>query len=347
MTAAVFFAPTIEAAFGQAGMTYPDEAEVGSITRFSTNGSKGDKSGFLITLPDGTAASFGCWRDGTSYVWQQRLDGAPMPTAEEIKLAKTKVAQARKQAEAERAALHAKTATMLQVERAGQPDATAENAYCKRKGIAPPDGVKQGQRGQLIVPVFDGDGQLQSVQDIFPDGRKQFAKDCRMKGGRFVFGELVDGNDITLTEGFSTGASAYESEIGAVVNCFCGANLAVVAADLRKRYPNSFIRVAGDLDAHGKGAEYARAAVAAAMPYSDMVLPDFSDGRDRGDFNDLHQFSGLDAVRSQLEKTDRAGSDSSPSSDAVDTTPYPMRWSLMRLVWRWLMCAMARQLHGH
>lgn len=323
MSDAVFFTATIEAAFVQAGMVCPSDAEEGRNTRFSTNSDKHDKAGWLRWFPDGKGAAFGCWRDSTSFVWQQRLDGDPAPTGEALKRAKQQAAQARRQAEAERAELHAMTARMLLTEFAGLPDADAENAYCKRKGIVPPNGVKQGQRGQLVIPVFDGDGALQSVQDIFPDGRKQFAKDCRMKGGRFVFGELVDGNDITLTEGFSTGASVYESGIGAVVNCFCGANLAVVAAGLRKRYPNSFIRVAGDLDVHGKGAEYARAAVAAAMPNSDMVLPAFSDGQDHGDFNDLHQFDGLDAVRDQLEKTDRVGSDSSPSNDAGDTDLLP------------------------
>lgn len=310
----VFFTPTLEDAFNQAGMQFQD------TDRFSTNGKQHDKAGFVRKFPDGKGAVFGCWRAGTSYVWQQRIDGAPKPTSDELKQAKAQAAQARKQAEKERAELHAQVAKLQAVVHAGLPAATAENACCKRKGIAPPDGVKQGQQGQVFIPVYDGDGCIQSSQQIFPDGRKQFAKDAKMLGGRFVFGELVDGEPITLAEGFSTSASVFASGIGATVNCFFGANLAVVAADLRKRYPNSFIRVASDLDAHGKGAEYARAAVAAAMPNSGMVLPIFSDGRDSGDFNDLHQFAELPEVRRQL---DSVGSDTSVLNGAGDTAPLP------------------------
>lgn len=328
MSDGVFFAPTLADAFNQAGLLYPDDADSGNISRFSTNGSKHDKAGWLRLFPDGKGAAFGCWRDGASFVWQQRIDGAPMPSGDELKQAKAQAAKARKQAEAERAELHAKTAKMLKAEYAGLPAATGENGYCKPKGITPPDGAKQGQRGQLFIPAYDGDDRLQSVQEIFPpdsDGKsfKKFATDAKMQGGRFVFGALVDGETMTLCEGFSTSASVFASGIGAVVNCFSGSNLAVVAADLRKRYPNSFIRVAGDLDAHGKGAEYARAAVAAAMPNSGMVLPEFSDGRDRSDFNDLHLFAGLDAVRSQLEKSDRVESDLSGSNDAGEADPLP------------------------
>ena len=323
MSEVKLFTATLAEAFNQAGMKFPDNADTGKIKRFSNNGKSHDKSGWLNMFPDGRGAVFGCWRDGTSFTWQQRIDGAPMPSGEELRHAKAQADKARKQAEAERDALHAKTAKMLESEHIGLPVATAANEYCELKKIIPPDTVKQGQRGQLVIPVYGADSCLQSVQEIFPDKRKQFAKDAKMKGGRFAFSPLIDGEQITLTEGFSTGASVFASGVGAVVNCFSGGNLAAVAADLRQRYPNSFILVAGDLDAHGKGAEYARAAVAQAMPNSAMILPVFSDGRDTGDFNDLHQSAGLAEVSQQLERLDLAGCDSSALSGAGDTDPLP------------------------
>ena len=321
MSDATLFTPTLAEAFNQAGMNCPDNADAGKMNRFSTSEDRHNKAGWLYPFSDGKGAAFGCNRDGSSFVWQQRIDGAPMPSGDELKQAKARAAQARMQAEAERDALHATTAKMLESEYTGLPAATGENAYCVRKGVTPPNNVKQGQRGQLVIPVYGADGRLQSVQEIYPGGRKQFAKDAKFKGGRFAFSPLTDGKQITLTEGFSTGASVFASGAGAVVNCFSGGNLAVVAADLRQQYPHSFILVAGDLDAHGKGAEYARAVVAAAMPNSGMLLPVFSDGRDAGDFNDLHQFAGIDEVRKQLEKTDRAGCDSSRLSDVGEAAP--------------------------
>ncbi|CAG9934089.1 hypothetical protein [Candidatus Nitrotoga arctica] len=144
-----------------------------------------------------------------------------------------------------------------------------------------------------------------------------------MKAGRFVFGELADGEPIALCEGFATSASVYETGIGAVVNCFFGSNLAEIAADLRQRYPNSFIRVAGDLDAHDKGAEYARAAVAVSMPNSGSILPVFSDGRASGDFNDLHLFAGVDEVHNQMEKCGPVESDLNVLNNASEGLPSP------------------------
>jgi P4 family phage/plasmid primase-like protien len=311
----VIFSPSLPDAFAQAGMQYP-ETESGNFDRFSTNGKPLDKAGYLRKFPDGKGAVFGCWRSGTSFVWQQRTEGAPKPSVDEIKHAKAQAAQVQKQAEHERDELYQRTAKSLLDERAGLPIATHEHSYLKRKGILLHGDVRIGLKSQLNIPVFDGDGNLQSVQDIFPDGRKQFAKDAKMKGGRFVFGELADGEPITLTEGYATGASVYESGIGAVACCFSGSNLAVVAADLRKRYPNSFIRIAGDLDANGKGAEFAKAAEAEAMPNAETVLPIFSDGRDHGDFNDLHQFAGLVEVRRELDRVGRAVVDLNDEGEA-------------------------------
>lgn len=321
MSDSVFFTPSLADAFNQAGLTYPDGIDAGRNSRFSTNERPDDKAGWLRPFPDGKGAAFGCWRSGASFVWQQRLDGAPKPTSNELKQAKTQAALVRKQAEKERDELHATTAKTLKGVLSGL--SAGETAYCERKGIAAPDGAKKGQQGQLVIPVYDGDGRLQSVQNIFPDGRKQFAKDAKMQGGRFVFGALADGEPITLCEGFSTSASVYQSGIGAVINCFFGANLAAVAADIRRRYPSSFIRVGGDMDAHGKGAEYARAAVVAAMPNSGMVLPAFGDGRDSGDFNDLHLAAGLDEVRNQLERCAPVERDLSRFNDAGEADPLP------------------------
>lgn len=323
----IIFAPTLESAFAQTPLAYPNAADAGKNCRFGRDGK--DKSCYVRWLPDGTGAVFGDWRDGTQYNYQQRDDGAPKPSGDEIRQAKAKADIARNQVEKERDELCQRTAKLLAAERAGLPLATVDHGYAKAKKIKLYGDVRLGQKGQLNIPVFDGDGNLQSVQDIYAPGTggksfKKFATDAKMQGGRLVFGVLNDGEAMTLCEGFSTSASVFESGIGAGVNCFFGANLAAVAADLRKRFPNSFIRVAGDLDAHGKGAEYARAAVAAAMPNSNWALPVFSDGRDRGDFNDLHQFAGLDAVRSQLEKCDLAGSRLSDSNDACGTDPLPV-----------------------
>lgn len=320
MTESTFFTPTLQDAFNQAGLTFPQNADLGRITRFATGKTGRDSNGWLHIFPDGTGAAFGCWQSGFNGIWQQRTADQPAPTKAELTHARAQAAIARKQAEAEREALHQATAEKLATEYESLPIATAENGYCKRKGITPPGILKQDIHGNLVAPVSDSKGDLQSVQYIGRDGTKRFARDAKMAGGRFVFGSLVDGEIITLAEGFGTSASIHEAGISPVVNCFFGANLEAVAADLRKRYPDSFIRVAADMDEAGTGETYAKKAVAAAMPNADYILPSFADGRSKGDFNDLHQFADLPEVYAQLTRTDaqeRVLSDSNIGGDAM------------------------------
>ncbi len=137
-----------------------------------------------------------------------------------------------------------------------------QNSGVARKGIIP-HGARQDRDGSLVVPVFDPDGRIQSVQFIGIDGVKRNLKYAAMKSGRMFIGDLENGEPIILTEGWATACSIREATGNVVVNAFSGSNLAIVAADLRRKLPDSPLRIAGDLDDHGKGLEYARVAVAA------------------------------------------------------------------------------------
>lgn len=329
----IIFAPNLVDAFNQTGLPYPGEHTQGGTVRFSTDGRAYDKAGWLRLFPDGKGACFGDWRDGTSYCWQERDDSAPKPTPSEIKQAKEQARKAREQAEAEREVMYKKTAAEFKRVFEGLPQATSDNGYLKHKGVEAIGDVREGLRGQLVVPALDGEGNLQSIQQIYPDGTKRFAPNAKMAGGRFIIGKIKNGEPIVLAEGYATSASIFMTGVGAVVNCFFGSNLKEVTADIRKRYPTSFILVAGDLDEGGQGERYAKAAIASAMPLATTVLPSFSDGRTKGDFNDLHQSNGLDEVKDQLrralsELNDRVNSKSPvkfeepslPSCDARDGT---------------------------
>lgn len=298
----VIFSPGLADAFNQVGLPYPGEHTPGGTVRFSTDGRVHDKAGWLRVFPDGNGACFGDWREGASYCWQRRDENAPKPTSGEIKQAKEQARKAREQAEAEREAMYAKKADELKAVFDKLPQASSDNDYLSRKGINPIGDVRQGANGQLVVPALNGDGNLQSLQQIYPDGKKRFAPSARMAGGRFILGEIKDGDPIVLAEGYATAASIFMTGIGAVAVGFFGHNLKAVAADLRQRYPASFILIAGDLDDGGQGERYAKEAMAGAMPLSVMVLPTFNDDRTKGDFNDLHQAEGLDEVENQLKR---------------------------------------------
>jgi P4 family phage/plasmid primase-like protien len=298
MKANVIFCASLEEAFTTVAMTYPDNIEQGKLARFSTSDKLGDTAGWCKLFPDGVGATFGCNREGTRFVWQKRDSNAPLPSKAERQAASAKSAKARQQAERERAVVHAAAAETAARILRDTFEIDPAHCYVARKDIKP-YGARQDRDGAIVLPVYDPENALQSLQFIRSDGEKRFLQHGKMKGGRLFLGVPVNGTPLTLVEGWATGCSIHEATGDTVVICFSGSNMDDVAADLRRQYPDSPLRIAGDLDAHGKGLEYAQAAASAGAP-AFVVLPAFADGRIKGDFNDLHQAEGLDAVRSQL-----------------------------------------------
>ncbi len=293
----IFCASLLEA-FASVSMTYPDkDIEPGKLVRFSTNGKPYDKAGWCKLFPDGTGAAFGCNRENSKFQWQQRDSNTPPPTKAERQAARAKSEHARQQAARERATEHAAAAVTAACILRDTSDLDPAHGYVKRKGITP-HCARQDAAGSIVLPVHGADDALQSLQFIGADGGKRFLGKAKIKGGRVFIGEPVNGLPLALVEGWATGCSIHEATGDTVTVGFSGSNLDDVAADLRRQFPDSPLRVAGDLDAHGKGWEYAQAAAAAGAGVA--LLPVFADGRAAGDFNDLHQAEGIDAVRRQL-----------------------------------------------
>lgn len=286
-----FFCQTLADAFQQSGLPYPErKPEPGKLARFPTNGHPGDAAGWLKMFPDGAGAVFGCWREGTAFTWQERDENAPPPTAAERAAARAKAEAAKREAEAERAAGHAKGAKLAAKLWAETFAPDPAHPYLTKKGVKPA-GSRLDTDGRLALPVYDAAGKIQSLQHIDARGEKRFLPGGKMQGGRLFLGTPTNGAPLVLAEGFATAASIRESTGMVAVIAFSGGNLKHVAADLARQFPKSRLIIAADLDAHGRGAEYAQAA-ANDCGGATVALPRFSDGRERGDYNDLHQAEG-------------------------------------------------------
>lgn len=295
----VIFCPSLYEAFLEAGMTYPQvKLEPGRFNHFSTNGKRSDDAGWCKPYPDGTGAIFGCFRNSKSFVWQQRDANASPPTNEELEAARVKGEQLRKEAEAERAAEQAIAAEVAAKQFAETTDIDADHAYVVRKGINP-YGAHQNINGEVVLPIYGPDGALQSLQFIAEDGNKRFLSKGKVTDGRLFLGTPKNGAVLILCEGWATACSVHEATHSTTVVCYSGGNLAKIAQSLRKQYPDSPLIVAGDLDEHGAGQRNARDAVK-ADEMAVAITPVFADGRAGGDFNDLHQAEGRDAVRQQF-----------------------------------------------
>ncbi len=270
------------------GLTPPSELLPGKIARFPSNNKTHDDAGWCVLFSDGDGAVYGDHRTGWQATWQAKRS-EPM-TADQKREWSKKISEAKKLAAAEREEGHQAAAQRAQKEWDAAHPADPQHGYLVRKLIKP-YGIHQNQRGQLLIPVYNIKGAIQSVQRISPDGDKQFLKGGKMAGGRYWLREPKEGAEILIGEGFATMASVAEAmPYAGVVMAFSAGNLHVVAENIRAQYPHEKITICADNDESGTG--QAKATEAAESAHATMVLPPHT-----GDFNDLHIGEGLEAIR--------------------------------------------------
>lgn len=291
MTDETISSPTLADAFAEARMPYPGTAEPGRIHRFPLNGKQHDTAGWLRVFDDGDGAVFGSWRGDGTYVWQRKKDGPPLSQAD-IDALKAKAAQARQEAEAERQAEYQQAAQRAaQVWQAAVP--ATKHPYLDTKLIKA-HGARVSDNS-LMVPVLDGDGHIQTLQTIMPDGTKRFMAGGKMAGGRYWFGTPTNTAPLIVCEGFATAAAIHEATGYAVACAFNAGNLHAVATDIRQRFPAARLLIAGDDDRSTEGNPGRTKATAAALAVGGIaVFPEL--GSHGSDFWDMKMQEGSDAV---------------------------------------------------
>lgn len=273
-----------------AGFEPPKHISTGQTVRFSTNGKCFDLSGWVYLFPDEQGAVFGCWRSGEQYTWQAARD-KPLSEAEQAEF-KRKVAACKEAAIIEKEAMYKQAAEKARIEFEAASPAPESHQYLMRKGIRP-NMARVDINGALLIPVYSSDNQIQSLQRIAPDGKKRFTKGGKMRSGHVWLGEPEDGAKLLLAEGFATSDTLYRATGYAVCVCFSAGNLRNVAEVLRKRYTKATLIIAGDDDTQTEGNPGRTKATEAAQAVAGIaVFP-----ANGGDFNDLEQVEGLDAVR--------------------------------------------------
>jgi len=155
----------------------------------------------------------------------------------------------------------------------------------------------------LLIPMFNTDGEIASLQTVSSTGAKFFVKGGRAKGCFMPIGTPED--ILILCEGYATGASIYEATGEPVAVCFNSGNLVDVAKELSAKYPSAKIIIAGD-DDHKleKNIGRVKAIEAAKHIGGATVFPvfDIAYDKDCNDFNDLHMLCGLSEVKKQIYK---------------------------------------------
>lgn len=268
---------------------------------------KSQKSGSYVGYLDGhPAGHIQNFKQGWSETWSASRPAREMTAAERTaEKARVEAQRAAREAERERreAAVSRKAETAWRRARPAEA-----HPYLAKKGVAA-HGMRQDDRGNLLVPMQDAAGRLWGVQTIAPDGGKLFMRDGRKTGTFAVLGEMRDERQpLVIAEGFATAATVREATGLPVVVAFDAGNLAPVAEAIRARDPARPLIFAADNDHHlprrpiplpNAGLEKAR--VAAAEVDGLVMPPAFGDGDPGTDWNDFAKQHGLDATRTTLE----------------------------------------------
>jgi len=288
-------------AMARSGFDPPPEIAPGRVVRFSANGKKSDRAGWVLLFPDEMGAVFGDWRSGEEHTWQAERE---RPQSEADRAAfRAMVETAKRQAVEAREREHAEAAARAAEIWAEAKPAPAEHGYLVTKGITP-QGARISKDGKLLIPVYGPDG-LMSLQFIAPSGEKRFLPGGKVKSGHTW---VPNGNAppraterVFLAEGWATAKSVHAAMGAPVCVAFNAGNLADVAMMIRAQCPSARLIVAGDDDRTTEGNPgRTKATEAAAAVGAEAVFPTFPPGAAGSDFNDLCRVSGLDAVRAAL-----------------------------------------------
>jgi antirestriction protein ArdC/phage/plasmid primase-like uncharacterized protein len=156
------------------------------------------------------------------------------------------------------------------------------------------------RNGDVLVPGYDFQGKLWTVQYIKADGTKRFARDSRKQGCFHVVGapnsavalrKIAVSPVVVIAEGYATAVTIAKQPNVCAVAAFDSGNLLAVATALREQHKGKVIVIAGD-DDHRLETNPGRtkALEAAAAVRGVAIFPQLSpEQKERGmtDFNDL------------------------------------------------------------
>ncbi len=196
--------------------------------------------------------------------------------------------------------------------------------YFEKKGLVEAQNLSELKydlkEERILIPAYDKDGNLQSIQNINQNGGKFFEKGCPKAGAIHLIApnekgespkalaELESPKSVLIAEGYTTGASLHLATGQPVVVAFTAGNLPAAARAVREVYAEAEIVLCADNDHQlEKNVGLQKAEEAAKEVGGRVATPPFSrEELPKGftDFNDLHQSQGLKAVREAIQTKD-------------------------------------------
>lgn len=175
----------------------------------------------------------------------------------------------------------------------------ASHDYLTRKQVKP-YGLYTHE-GALIIPMRNAQGDIRSLQRIYPNGDKRFLAGGQTRGCFHLIGSTLT-EPTYLVEGYATGATIHTLTGKSVIVAFTSGNLGHTIEAIRSAGNHNKIIVAADNDRHTDGNPGITAASKAAEGHLGVhvVYPEFQ-GSEGTDFNDLAVGEGVGAVMRHLD----------------------------------------------
>lgn len=338
---------------GQTRLSDSEPIMDGKRYRVPVDGDKGpERSGMYVGYSDGHPAGYiQNFRTGQRMNWKSSGKVATVSETDRARL-NEEAAQKLAAREAAQAAEYARTAAALERFLTHCEPASLDHKYLRDKGLsvaplAVPKGLSQldtdppvhvaetraqaatirkanpdaivFHAGDLVIPVTDLDGNLQSVQSISDRGFKSNANGGKLAGGCAILDPIENragpASAIIIAEGWATGETLHQATGAMVVCAFSSGNLKQVAQAVHEKWPDRPKLIAGDndhvreheIDARtgqprgNPGRKAAEEAAEAIGAYA--AVPRFDKGSKGTDWNDFAKESGEDQLKKSMDES--------------------------------------------
>ena len=180
----------------------------GNWPRCNANSKQNDGSYKLVSDGPVPWGLFRNWTDGKDVEFWRGNQSQPL-TDDERRDLERRIEQQRVEHEKEAAELAVQARDRAQDIWENADCAPTNHPYLERKKIAP-HGLRVSEDGHLLVPMYDTDNKLVSLQFIADGGSKLYLKGGHTKDAYFRLPGTFD-RRVVLVEGFATGASIAEA----------------------------------------------------------------------------------------------------------------------------------------
>ena len=282
----------------------PDEPLIidGLLHRYKTKRDHhGETSGAYCIFPEDWPAGWvQDWRKGDAITWsfdREKLGGEAKSFFDDerykkaVELSKQHQEQLRKEREHQKAIASEQARILFE----DTPDTQDDFfPYLQRKMVKP-YGVKflrpySANDEIMLVPLYNINGRIQSLEYIYPDGSKKYFLYAPKKGGFCPIGLQGNPDTILVGEGYATMATVHMLTGKPCVAAMDCGNLLPVCEALKEKYPKARIIITADNDhkgEHNAGMEKANE-VCNNLHLAGVVAPEFSKDDDGTDWNDYY-----------------------------------------------------------